>query len=120
MKAKHLRVALSTSWLIAVIVAIAFVLSSCASLGINLDTKEKKYLAARTELNLLLEQYIMIQDKIADQDHEKAKLAFSSADQALDMWGASISSGGNYDPTKDMMVWLQAKNIILKILTEVQ
>jgi hypothetical protein len=103
--------------ILAIIVCLA--LFSCAGLGINLDTTEKKYLAARTELNLFLEQYIMIQDKVSDVDHEKAKLAFKSADAALDAWEPMVGMA-DYDWTKDMAVWLNAKNILINILTEVK
>jgi len=88
----------------------------CAS--INLDTEEKKFLSARAELNLLLEQYILIQDSIPDPDHEKAKLAFTTADEVLDAWESKLSVQG-YDWTQDIKLWLDAKNIIIKILMEV-
>ena len=90
---------------------------SCSSLGINLDTKEKKYLAARTELNLLLTQYIQVQDKVSVTDHTKAKQAFIAADIALDTWGAML--GTDYDYSKDIRVWLTTKNVIIQILQEV-
>ena len=99
------------------VVLLMFFFMSCASMGISLDTKEKKYLAARTELNLLLTQYIQIQDKVSDTDHAKAKQAFKAADMALDTWNAMLST--DYDYSKDVRTWLAAKNVIIQILQEV-
>ena len=87
----------------------------CVGCGtIQLDTNEKKYVAARAELNLFLEQYILIQDKISDEDHAKAKAAFIAADQALDTW--ELFLGKDYDYSNDLMAWLETKRIILDII----
>lgn len=96
-----------------------FVLAAgCASTGINLDTPEKKYLGARAELNLLLEQYIQIQNKVSDSDHAAAKKAFISADMALDTWELMLGKA-DYDFSKDIRAWLEAKNIIIETLRKV-
>jgi hypothetical protein len=97
-----------------VIVALFFV--GCA--GIQLDTPEKKYLAARAELNLLLEQYISLQNEVSDDDHAVAVQAFETADMALDAWEALLGTDG-YSPANDVRTWLKAKSVILKILREV-
>ena len=60
-----------------IILMVSMLFVGCASMGINLDTPEKKYLGARSELNLLLGQYIQIQDKVSDTDHLAAKEAFN-------------------------------------------
>lgn len=103
-----------TTIALCVVFALLFVIS-CAHFGINLDTPEKKYLGARTEMNLLLEEYLKIQDKVSDADHEVAKAAFSSADKALDTWELMLGNS-NYDPSKDVRTWLEAKNIIVSII----
>jgi len=90
----------------------------CAGMGINLDTPEKKYLGARAELNLLLEQYIQIQGSIKDADHAKAKEAFNAADLALDTWELMLGQK-DYDFSKDIRAWLTAKNVIIDILRKV-
>ena len=91
----------------------AYACVGCAT--VQLDTPEKKYLAARAELNLLLEQYIQIQQHISDQDHTIAKEAFFAAAAALDVWGASLGQPG-YSAMNDIQVWLKAKNTILKVI----
>ena len=98
---------------VAPILVLMFV--ACATIGVNLDTPEKKYLSARSELNLLLEEYISVQDLISDADHQIAKDAFVMADKALDSW-RSMLGYENYDFSKDIRTWLQAKKIILEVL----
>ena len=91
----------------------AYACVGCAT--VQLDTPEKKYLAARAELNLLLEQYIQIQHHINEQDHTIAKEAFFTAAASLDVWGASLGQPG-YSAMNDIQVWLKAKNTILKVI----
>lgn len=98
-----------------IIIPLVLMLISCAGMGINLDTPEKKYLAARAELNLLLEEYIQVQNRVSDKDHETAKTAFESADMALDTWELMLGND-NYDLSKDIRTWLAAKKAILEIL----
>ena len=100
------------------IVIILALIMGCASMGINLDTPEKKYLGARTELNLLLEQYVQLQNKVSDDDHAVAKQAFISADLALDTWELMLGQK-DYDFSKDIRTWLIAKNQILEIIRKV-
>lgn len=100
------------------LIILCVLLIGCASTGINLDTPEKKYLGARTELNLLLEQYIQIQGAINDIDHAKAKEAFKAADFALDTWELMLGRG-SYDFSNDIRAWLTAKNIILEVIRKV-
>lgn len=100
-------------------ILVAFVLIlGCANMGINLDTPEKKYLGARSEFNLLLKQYIQVQDTISDKDHKIAKEAFYSADKALDMWEFMLGDS-SYDFSKDIQTWLTAKRVIMEILRKV-
>lgn len=96
-------------------IIIFFMLCGCAQMGINLDTPEKKCLAARTELNVLLEQYIQIQGDIALNDRINAKTAFYSADRALDAWERQIGNAA-YEWSTDMQIWLDAKTVILEII----
>lgn len=95
-----------------------FVVGTISCAGVQLDTPEKRYLAARAELNLLLEQYISIQNLVDDETHEMAVQAFEVADMSLDTWEAMLGSSG-YNPVDDVRTWLQAKSMILKILKEV-
>ena len=97
------------------IILIIMTCLSCASLGVNLNTPEKKYLAARSELNLLLEQYIQIQDTVKDTDHKRAKHAFKSADAALDVWEPNAVDP-DYNYSQNLQQWITAKNVILQIL----
>lgn len=87
----------------------------CASMGINLNTPEKKYLAAREELNLLLEEYIKVQNGVSNADHEAAKTAFKAADMALDSWGSRLGET-DYNYMADMKLWLEAKSVVLEII----
>lgn len=87
----------------------------CSGMGINLDTMEKKYLGARTELNLLIEEYIQMQDQVSESDHETAKNAFYAADKALDTWELMLGNE-NYDFSTDIRIWLEAKRVIIEIL----
>lgn len=89
---------------------------SCASFGINLDTSEKKCLAARSELNILLKEYIDIQDGIGADIHKNAKALFKAASVTLDVWQANL--GTDYDYTQDLSTWLNIKNEILEIINE--
>ena len=98
---------------LAIFMAYACVVSGCATM--QLDTPEKKYLAARSELNLLLQQYIQVQHHINDTDHAIAKEAFFTAAAALDAWGGSLGQPG-YSPMNDIQVWLKMKNTILRII----
>jgi len=91
------------------------VLVGCATFGISLDTPEKKYLAARTELNLLLEQYLEIQDGVPDGVHEKTKTAFHAADIALDNWGYGLDDP-DYNYITDMNIWLRFKSEIISVI----
>lgn len=97
---------------------IVLMLIGCGHFGINIDSPEKKYLAARSELNLLLEQYIQVQDKVSNSNHEIAKTAFKTADTALDAWHKNLFNE-SYDFTKDIRAWIQAKNTIIQIIREV-
>jgi len=90
----------------------------CANMGINLDTPEKKYLGARAELNLLLEEYIQLQGRVSDGDHAIAKEAFKAADLALDTWEMMLGKK-DYDFSNDIRAWLNAKNIIIDIIRRV-
>jgi len=89
--------------------------TACAGMGIKIDTTEKKYLAARAELNLLLEQYIQIQDTIPDKEHKAASTAFITADTTLDTWECFLDKK-DYDYSTNLLVWLEAKRTILLIL----
>ena len=98
---------------ILIFIALVFVLGACAS--VKLDTPEKKYLAARSELNLLLEQYIPIQDNFSSTDQKNIKAAAQSADMALDAWEKMLGNE-NYNYLQDMRTWLSAKDVIVKIM----
>lgn len=100
---------------IAIIVIMMYLLANCAPTGINLNTPEKQYLAARSELNILLSNYLAIQDNVSPKDHKKIKSAFITADYALDLWSEAIHNQ-NYNPTQDIRVWIKSKNRIIEIL----
>ena len=112
----------STRGKISVVMLILFLafIGCAGGMGIKLDTPEKKYLGARAELNLLLEQYEPIQNKISDADHERAKVAFTSADDTLDIWEAMILAGDtDYDFSNNLSTWLKAKSVIIEVLRTV-
>jgi len=98
-----------------IFILIVFMFIGCAGMGINLNTPEKKYLGARAELNILLSEYIQIQDKVSTNDHKNAKNAFLAADVALDAWEARLGDS-NYDYAKNLKLWLEAKNTIINII----
>lgn len=106
---KHNRIGLC-------LVLLTLVMAGCATMGINLDTPEKKCLAARSELNLLLGEYLKIQATVSDADHLKAKAAFTAADVTLDTWEAGLGKT-DYNYAADMATWLAVKNNIIAILT---
>ena len=63
----------------------------------------------------MLEEYLLIQDKVADKDHKIVKDAFLAADVALDTWEGMLGES-RYDYLADMRVWVKAKGVILKII----
>ena len=87
------------------------------NIGNTLDTPEKKYVAARAELNLLIKQYLDIQDSVPDEEHKVIKQALYDADKALDIWEIFLQTP-NYDYSQNIKVFLEAKSIIIKHLTE--
>jgi len=99
----------------AIIAALLLFGIGCATTALN--TSDKKYLAARTELNLLIEQYLIVQDQIPMETHIKAKELFTSADALLDGW--EVMLGEDYDFGNDLMTWIKIKNAIIEILMEV-
>lgn len=103
---------------LASLLCLTFIIS-CSGMGIRLDTPEKKYLGARAELNLLLQQYIDVQDKVSVSDQETAKKAFNSADLALDTWERMLGVE-NYDFSKDIKVWLETKRVVLNIIRSIK
>ena len=105
--------------LIAFILLVAYILQGCANMGINLETNEQKYLAARENLNLLIEQSMPLKKKMDNITRANAGIAFKNADKVLDAWGRTINIP-DYDYRTDMKLWLEAKSIILGILAEVQ
>lgn len=94
-------------------------LVSCATLGVNIDSPEKKYLVARIGFNDLLEQYIIYADKVPMEKRIAIKDGIIATDKALDTWEKSVLDP-NYDFTEDMQVWLEFKRLLLQILQEVQ
>ena len=91
-------------------------LCSCASMG-DLNTPEKKFLAARGELNILLEQYIMIQEDVPMPQHLKIKSYLENADLILDMWETNL--GKDIDFSSDYTSWIRIKSQILQTLKEI-
>lgn len=87
------------------------------TVGINLDTQEKKCDAAAAEFNILVEEYLKIQDSVDDETHKKVKAAIKAADIALDTWEAMIGNP-NYDFSKDVKTWIAAKNLIIETIKE--
>ena len=77
----HINNRLAIVALVAILATSA--LAACSTTG-NIDTPEKQYLVARSELNLLLQSYLDLQDSLSDTAHAKARTAFSAADKALD------------------------------------
>ena len=94
---------------LAIVLAIcAAVFAGCATI----DTEEKQYLAARAELNLLLDTYIGMQYEIGDTDHEHIRTAFHTADAALDLWENNLGA----DWSQNYRAWIEAKSIILQTI----
>lgn len=87
-------------------------------IGIQLVSKEQQYLAARIELNLLMEKYFQEQDKIPVDIRAKATLAFETADRALDAWEYRLD--GALDVSEYVKLWNDSKDTILEILSEVK
>ena len=75
---------------------------SCATLGINLDTKEKKFLAVQKEVNAALKDYkvFLFSQTAEDQAklHEAYDTLIKAMSAALDAWqqvieGITLDSG---------------------------
>ena len=98
-----------------VVVLLCVFCVGCAGLGIKLDTKEKQLFAARTELNLLLEFNIGIQDQFSEKYHQRARAAFTTADEVIDTWEAIVIGGGN-PSFQNIEDWLSAKKAIMDVL----
>jgi len=96
--------------------SLAMLIMSCASMG-ELNTPEKKFLAARGELNILLEQYIMIQEDVPMPLHLKIKGYLENADLVLDMWETNL--GKDIDFSSDYAAWIRIKSQILQTLKEI-
>jgi len=90
-------------------------LISCATLGIDLNTPQKKYLAARVEFNDMMEQYIKVAATIPMEKRVNIRTALKATDTALDTWEKHVMDK-NYDFTKDRQVWLDCKNLLLEVL----
>ena len=88
-------------------------LMSCATLGVNIDSPQKKYLVARTGFNDLMEQYIAQADKIPLEKRLEIRMGIKATDKALDTWERSVLDP-EYDFAKDMAVWLEFKSMVLK------
>jgi len=88
----------------------------CANMG-SLDTPEKQFLGARGELNILIEQYVMIQDDVPMPLHLKIKSYFENADLILDMWQTNINK--DIDFATDYRAWINIKSQILQTLKEI-
>ena len=105
--------------LIGLLLLVTYLFYGCADMGIKIETNEQKYLAARENLNLLIEQSMPLKKKMDIDTRAAAGIAFKNADKVLDAWGRTIGIP-DYDYRKDMKLWLEAKSIILTILSEVQ
>ena len=101
------------------VIVLLMICFGCAGMGINLETNEQKYLAARENLNLLIEQSIPLKKNMDKIMRINAGMAFKNADKILDAWGRRVSVP-DYNYKTDMKLWLEAKSIILGILSEVQ
>ena len=109
---------MKTNSRIMMVVALAIFTWACAGCAtVKLDSPEKRYLAARTEFNLLLEQYIRVQDRISEADANAVRTATYAAAAALDVWEANL--GKPYDFSAQLIVWLEAKNVLLDTLRRI-
>ena len=102
-----------------VLLCLSLCLMSCATLGINVNSPQKKYLVARVGFNDLMEQYIAQADKIPLDKKMEVRKGIKATDKALDTWERSVLDP-EYDFTKDMAVWLEFKSLVLQIFEEVQ
>jgi len=104
---------------IAFVLAIAVLLSGCA--GLNVDTPDKKYLAAQAEFELLLKRYLQYYDDLSPgaQATLKAKVnpVFHKGQLALDMWYSVLGAGG--DPAASVETYLNIKNQLIDLIAEV-
>jgi len=98
--------------MLAALIGAMGLLNGCATFQV--DTQEKQYLAARTELNMLLGEYIKIQDTIKPEDRTTVRASFLAADGALDIW-ESMLGDKNYDYASSLAIWLDAKKKIIAI-----
>ena len=94
-------------------------LMSCATLGININSPQKKYLVVRTSFNDLMEQYIAQANKIPIERRLEVRKGIKAVDKALDTWERSVLDP-EYDFSKDMAVWLEFKSMVIEVLAEVQ
>ena len=87
----------------------------CATLGINLDTKEKKFLAVQKEVNSALTDYktFLLAQTPADQAalHEAYDVPIKAMSAALDAW-QQVVQGITLD-TGQMEEFLRIKNELI-------
>lgn len=100
---------------ILIYVLILIAISACAT--VNKINPEQKYLIAAKEFNILATEYIKIQDDFSPADRSKIKQAFILGDAALDRW-EKAATDPSYDYLSDMQTWLNAKDLILKIISQ--
>ncbi len=86
--------------------------------GRQLDTPDKKYLAARMELNKTMKSYLLHRNTLPEAEKkamsEKVYPYFRNADLALDAWGAALSGEGDIYMAEEQ--FLTAKKFLITLL----
>lgn len=85
------------------------------------DTPHGKYLAARTQFNKSLNQYLTYYDQQTPEVQAEWKVKYDPkflvAASGLDIWSFSLDTGA---PTAEQeAAWLSAKNALIDILVEI-
>jgi len=84
----------------------------------QLDTPDKKYLAARMELNKTMKSYLAHRSTLSEEDRkamaEKVYPYFKNADLALDAWSAALLGEGSIYIAEEE--FLMAKKSLITLL----
>ena len=95
--------------------------AACAGNGqINIDTPEKKYLAARMEFNKTIKSYLAHKTLLPIEEQAalsaKYKIYFQEVDQALDAWSLIVVGGETGNEFQAEAAFLTAKQTLINLL----
>jgi hypothetical protein len=102
-------------------VMLFLVVAACAnSQEINIDTPEKKYLAARMEFNKTIKSFLAHKTLLPLEQQQvfsdKYRVYFQEVDKALDAWSLIVVGGEDGNVFEAEAAFLTAKQSLLNLL----